>query len=96
MKEGDIIAFRATGERRHVQPGEWYLCGDGACLVWHCGEDELWLDATILAPIPPAEIAQAERTLAAVRKWEYVLAYLAEGNFTTAAQNAAKEILGSC
>lgn len=90
MREGEIIAFKVVGRPRlsdvhetvQVQSGNIYAG------VRYYGE--------ILVPLAPAEIAQAERTLAAVEKWRYTLAILADGHFTPEAATMAKEVLGSC
>lgn len=93
MKEGEIIAFRATGERRKPTSDEAVRYSDGDI---YSGPSTLFGD--ILIPLTPAEIAQAERTLAAVEKHKGTLKLLADGNrniWSSAASEMAKEILGS-
>lgn len=96
MREGEIIAFRATGEVRKRLKGDFFLCEEGSVERWpsfHPSSGE----SPILTPIPSTEIAQAERTLAAVEKWRHLLTAIATGNPVNDVYLAqmAKEVVGS-
>lgn len=92
MREGEIIAF-AKKEVRPIRHGDRPLFDGEELVVWVGKPDNHQVCA--FRPLTPAEIAQAERTLAAVEKWRYTLAILADGHFTPEAATMAKEILGS-
>jgi hypothetical protein len=64
MNTGDIIAFRATGERRPPRPGEWFVSAHGECMQWNGGPFGPMRD--IIVPLTPAKIAAAVPTLVAV------------------------------
>lgn len=93
MKEGEIIAF-AKKEVRPIRHGDRPLFDGEELVVWVGKPDNHQVCA--FRPLTPAEIAQAERTLAAVEKWRHLLTAISAGNQANEVYLAqmAKEVLG--